>query len=56
MDIKFQKISRIIGETFNCAAGISAFESPARPWRKTKAKKIDFAKMLTKMHARRGDK
>ena len=37
---KFQKICKILKEFANVSAGISAYESPARPWKVTKKKKI----------------
>lgn len=53
---KFTKISKILNEFGNCSAGIAAYESPAKPFKKTPTKKkIDWAARLKRLKERRGD-
>ena len=58
----FQEMSDVIDEFANVSVAINGFESPAKPWKKTKSqskpkekKPIDWNKMLKKQKQRRGE-
>ena len=46
---KFLKICKILREFTNSAAGISAYESPARPWKTIQKKKVEKKNLLRKI-------
>ena len=43
---KFKLVSQIINEFGNCAAGLTAYESPARPFKNSQNIKKNWDKML----------
>ena len=43
---KFFKVSQLLNEMGNCAAGLTGYESPARPFKKMKHIKKNWDKII----------
>jgi len=46
MNNKYQLVSNVIKEFGNCAAGLTAYESPARPFKNSENIKKNWDKMI----------